>query len=320
MNIVTPDGGLIPGIHRFSHEAMATVFEIVIVHDDSHYAHQAAWEAFEELNRLEQELSRFIENSDISRINSLAAGQPLILGPAAFECLQLCTRISAETDGAFDVTIGSLLNCWLNEDKHPRTPSDEELVGARQLTGMHLVKLDEAGHTVRLGSGPVSIDLGGFGKGYALDRMAELLREWSVDNALVHGGASSALALGAPPEAAGWPLTLSSPGYSRQVLAHLSLHERALSGSGLRKGQHIIDPRTASPVEGRVAAWACAPTAATADALSTAFMVMEPEAVKQYCLDHPEGLAMILLEGQGGEAQEDKLLRFGPWEEIVHLK
>lgn len=311
---------MIPGAHRFSHEAMATVFEIIIVHDDSHYAHQAAWEAFEELARLEQGLSRFIENSDISRINSLVAGRPLILGPAAFECLQLCIRISAETNGAFDVTIGSLMECWLNEDKHPRTPSDEELVGARQLTGMHLVKLDEASHTVWLESGPVSIDLGGFGKGYALDRMAELLREWSIDTALIHGGASSALPLGAPPEAAGWPLTLSSPGYSRQVLAHLSLHDRALSGSGLRKGQHIIDPRTAGPVEGRIAAWASAPTAATADALSTAFMAMDPEEVKQYCSDHPEVLAMILLEGQGGEVQGDNILRYGPWQEIANLK
>ncbi len=307
---------MIPGAHRFSHEAMATVFEIIIIHDDSHYAHQAAWEAFEELNRLEQELSRFIENSDISRINSLAAGQPLILGPAAFECLQLCTRISAKTDGAFDVTIGSLMECWLDEDKSTRTPSEAELDTARQLTGMHLVKLDEASHTVQLEAGSVYIDLGGFGKGYALDRMAELLREWSIDTALVHGGASSALALGAPPEAAGWPLTLSSPGYSRQVLARLSLQDRALSGSGLRKGQHIIDPRTACPVEGRVAVWASAPTA---DALSTAFMVMEPEEVKQYCSNHPEVLAMILLDGQGWEVQDDNILRFGPWEEVVHL-
>ena len=318
MSIVSPAGEILPGAHRFSHEAMATVFEIIIVHDDRYYAHQAAWDAFEELARLEQELSRFIENSDISRINSLAAGQPLVLGPAAFECLQLCTRISAETDGAFDITIGSLMECWLNKGKSTRTPSEAELDAARQLTGMHLVKLDEAGHTVQLKAGPVYIDLGGVGKGYAVDRMAGLLRDWSIDTALVQGGASSVTTLGVPPDMEGWPLTLSSPGNSRQVLARLSLHDRALSGSGLRKGQHIIDPRTASPVAGRVAAWACAATAATADALSTAFMVMDPEAVKQYCLDHPEVLAVILLEGRGGEAQEDNVLRYGAWEEIFH--
>ncbi len=318
MNITDFVDDIVPGAHRFSHEAMATVFEIVIVHEDGHYAHQAAWEAFRELERLEQELSRFIPNSDISRINNLTAGQPLTIGPAVFECLQLCARISAETSGAFDITVGSLLNCWLNEDRSTRMPSREELDAASQLTGMNLVQLDEAGHTVQLKAGPVHIDLGGFGKGYAVDRMAELLRDWSIDAALVHGGASSVLALGVPPGIEGWPLTVSSPGDSRQTLAHLSLRDRALSGSGLQKGQHIIDPRTAQPVEGSVAAWASAPTAATADALSTAFIVMDPEAVNRYCSDHPEVLAMVVHEGQGGGDQGDKILRYGPWEEIFH--
>ncbi len=320
MNMVTLSEGIVPGAHRFSHEAMATVFEIIIVHEDGHYAHQAAWEAFEELDRLEQELSRFIPNSDISRINQLSAGQPLTIGPAVFECLRLCARMNADTNGAFDITIGSLLNCWLNDDRHPRTPSQEELVAARQLTGMNLVQLDEASHTVQLDAGPVHIDLGGFGKGYAVDRMAELLRDWSIGTALIHGGASSVLALGAPPETAGWPLTLSSPGHRRQTLAHLHLRDRALSGSGLQKGEHIIDPRTAYPVAGRIAAWASAPTAAPSDALSTAFMVMDPEAANRYCSDHPEVLAMILLEGLGGKAQEDNILRYGLWQGIAHLK
>jgi len=313
VNIVDHAGDLIPGTHRFSHAAMATTFEILILHEDARYAHQAAWEAFEELDRLEQELSRFIENSDISRINNLAAGQPLRIGPDTFECLQLCARMSTETEGAFDITIGSLLNCWLHEDKSTRTPSKKELDAARRLTGMHLVQLEEAGHTVQLEAGPVYIDLGGFGKGYAVDRMAELLRDWSIDTALIHGGASSVLALGAPPGTEGWPLTLSRPPHHQQTLAQICLQDRALSGSGLQKGQHIIDPRTAHPVEGRVAAWASAPTAATADALSTAFMVMAPEAVNSYCSDHPGALAMIVLADQGMGAHEDNILRFGPW-------
>jgi thiamine biosynthesis lipoprotein len=110
---------------RFSHEAMATTFEIIIVHEDERYAQQAAAAAFDEVDRLEGELSRFIENSDISRINNLPANQPLRLGLDAFECLQLSRRIYAETNGAFDITIGPLLSCWRNEDGTPRTPSAE---------------------------------------------------------------------------------------------------------------------------------------------------------------------------------------------------
>jgi len=304
---------LISGIHRFSHEAMATTFEVIILHEDARYAQQAAWAAFDELGRLEQELSRFIENSDISRINNLAANQPLQIGLAAFEFLQLCARIYAETNGAFDITIGSLLGCWLNEDKTMRTPSEEQLNLARQHTGLQLLKLDEAEYTIQLLTDSVQIDLGGFGKGYAVDRMAELLREWSIDTALIHGGGSSVLALSGPPGTKGWPLTLSSPGSRKQTLARLYLQDQALSGSGLQKGRLFINPNTARPVENKRAAWACAPTAATADALSTAFMVMPPHQVNRYCLSHLDTLAMLVMVGLGVEPQKDKILRYGSW-------
>jgi thiamine biosynthesis lipoprotein len=96
-------------------------------------------------------------------------------------------------------------------------------------------------------------------------------------------------------------------------LARHYLQGRALSGSGLQKGGHIIDPRTAQPVKDKRAAWASAPDAATADALSTAFMVMTPDEIKKYCLLHQDVPAMIIVEGEGKAAQKDKTLRFGPW-------
>ena len=303
----------IPGMQRFSHEAMATTFEVIILHEDARYAQQAARAAFDELDRLEQELSRFIENSDISRINNLAPKGSLRVGLDAFECLQISTRIYDETNGAFDITIGTLLDCWLNEDKTMRTPSKEQLNFARERTGIHFLELDEAEHTVQVPSNPVQIDLGGIGKGYAVDRMAELLRDWSIDTAVIHGGYSSVLALDAPSKTKGWPLTLSSPVNRKQTLAGLHLQGRALSGSGLQQGRHIIDPRTARPVEGRCAAWACAADAATADALSTAFMVMSPDEVRQYCSRHQDVLAMLILHDETKKKQKEKILHFGQW-------
>jgi len=314
----------ISGMHRFSHEAMATTFEVIILHEDAHYAQQAALAAFDELDRLEAELSRFIENSDVSRINNLAAGQSLRIGPAAFECLQLCASIYVETNGAFDITVGSLPGCWLNEDKTRRSASGEQLNQARlpprlslqdesagQRTGIHLFKLDQAQHTVEILTRAVKIDLGGIGKGYAVDRMAELLGDWSIDTALIHSGCSSVLALGRPRGTEGWPLTLSSPGNRKQTLACLYLQDSALSGSGLQKSWHIIDHHTVRPVEDKLAAWACAPDAATADALSTAFMVMRPDEVERYCLSHSDTLAMVIMQEQGEEAAKEKILRYG---------
>jgi len=179
--------------------------------------------------------------------------------------------------------------------------------------------LDESEHTVQLLASPVQIDLGGIGKGYAVDRMAELFREWSINTVLISGGYSSVLALDAPPGTKGWPLTLSNPGNRRQVLARPYLQNRALSGSGIQKGGHIIDPRTAQPVEGRCAAWSSAPHAATADALSTAFMIMSPEEITQYCSRHPNAPAMIILQEQDEKTQEGTILHFGRWKELFEL-
>jgi len=301
----------ISAAHHFSHEAMATVFEIFIAHDDARYAGQAAWAAFNELDKIEQNLSRFIENSDISLINNLPAGQPLKLGLDAFGCLMLSAKIYEETGGAFDITIGSLLDCWLTEDQTLRKPSGRDLSFACQHTGMSLLKLDEASHTVTLSTSTVQIDLGGVGKGYAVDRMTELLGDWSINTALVHAGQSSVLALGAPPRAKGWPVTLTDPRNRNRTLSRLYLRDQALSGSGLQKGPHIIDPRTAMPVEDKRAAWVSAPDAATADALSTAFMVMSPGEIKDYCLRWPDTQAMIILQDENSQTPQDKILRSG---------
>jgi thiamine biosynthesis lipoprotein len=296
---------------------MATTYEVIVVHEDERYARQAAAAAFEEVNRLEADLSRFIENSDISQINSLPVGRPLVLGLPAFECLEISRRLYDQTNGAFDITIGSLLKCWRSDDGKSRTPTEEQLNLARQRTGMDLLKLDAEEHTVEVLTEGVQVDLGGMGKGYAVDQMAKLLREWSIDVALVHGGYSSALALDAPPDMEGWPVTLSHPGKQKTTLAKLYFHGRALSGSGLQKGQHIIDPRTGRPVRAKRAAWSSAPDAATGDALSTAFMVMDPDEIKEYCRRHPDVAAMIILQAEDGRKEE--ILRFGSWENDVLL-
>ena len=118
----------------------------------------------------------------------------------------------------------------------------------------------------------------------------------------------------------GWPLTLSNPANRKEVLARPYLQGRALSGSGLQKGQHIIDPRTAQPVEGKLAAWSSAPDAATADALSTAFMIMSPDEIEQYCLRHPNILAMVILKEGNKKTRKERILHFGQWKMYELLK
>jgi len=266
---------------RFSHEAMATVFEVHCVHPDAGYAGQAAQAAFDLVDRLELEQSRFLANSDVARINALCTGQSARVSPSTMECLEIARRAHALTGGAFDVSIGSGLD------------------------GLELVP-DE--FTVCARKGGVRLDLGGIGKGYAVDRMAELLEEWDIAHALLHGGFSSVLAREAPPGREGWPLTLSAPGEGR-VMARISARQKALSASGTRKGDHIRDPRTGEAVHDR-AAWvalSCPDSggspAAVAEALSTAFMILPVEEIEQLCRQCPGLEAWLVREpAEGGGA------------------
>jgi thiamine biosynthesis lipoprotein len=265
---------------RFSHAAMATVFEIRCVHADPAYAGQAAQEAFRLVDRLEQEQSRFVANSDVSRINHLSVGQATRVSPSTMECLEIARRMYERTGGAFDISVGTGLD------------------------GLDFVSED---FTVLARTGGVVLDLGGIAKGYAVDRVAELLEEWEVSQALIHGGWSSVLALDPPPEGDGWPLTLSAPEPGEQrVLARISARQKAMSASGTRKRDHILDPRTGRPVRNRTV-WVAVEggeeghtgsRAAFAETLSTAFMILPPEEVADLCRQWP-GVEAWLVEERG---------------------
>lgn len=272
-------------LHRFSHEAMATVYEVFAAHGDRQYAAQAAQAGFELVDQLERELSRFLPNSDITRINHLGAGESTRVGASTLECLLIARHMFEITNGAFDVSIG---------------------------TGLPSLELDVDESVVRAGARGVRIDLGGIGKGYAVDLMAELLEEWGLSAALVHGGFSSVLALDPPAGREGWPLTLSDPAAPSRVLERLSVRQTALGASGVRKRDHIVDPRTGVPVRGRTAAWVTLPrprvpepdagtasqpraaAAAVADALTTACMLLSRDDVAALCRNSPGLDAWIL--------------------------
>jgi FAD:protein FMN transferase len=297
------DGGLgiagpreLGDVRRFSHEAMNTVFEVYAVHPDERYASQAAQAAFALADRLENELSRFRSNSDITRVNHLATGESARVGPSTLECLVIARHMFDLTGGAFDISIG---------------------------TGLPSLELDTEDFLVRATTDGVKVDLGGIGKGYTVDLMAELLEEWGLKRALVHGGFSSVLALEAPAGSDGWPMTLSDPGVRSRVLARLSMRQTALSASGVRKGDHIVDPRTGEPAGGRLAAWVALPRpesagvegprlapGAVADALTTAFMLLDAEEITALCTRSPGLEAWVMPDPCEGSGEAD-LLHFG---------
>jgi thiamine biosynthesis lipoprotein len=277
-------------VHRFRHEAMATQFEILIAHEDHEFAAGAALAAFQDIDILEGELSRFQPGSDISRLNAANTGEDVVLGFAATDCLLLARDVSEATAGAFDVTIGPLFRLWRDD----RAVAGDALSAARASCGWESLAISTEPPSARKTKVAMEIDLGGIGKGYALDQAAELLREWEVESALLHSGTSTVLALGSAPgsEKTGWPVNAGPEGGDP-----VWLENQALSGSGFEvQGAHIIDPRTGRPCQSEYGLiWAIAPSAALSDALSTAFMVMKKAEIIELCQSQ-NGIRPVFLE------------------------
>jgi thiamine biosynthesis lipoprotein len=288
---------------------MATVFEVMIAGEEEEFAAQAAQAAFEEIDRLEQDLSRFLPNSDIARINNLPPHGHTPVSESTFECLLLSRRYWEETGGAFDITLGALMEAWVAPDTSLLAPNAASLGRARALSGMEHLILDESSLVVAVGERTPRLDLGAVGKGFAVDRAIGLLKEWGVGAALVHGGTSSAAGIGAPAETSGWPLTISSYADRSTTLRRVMILDEALNGSGVRKGFHIMDPHTMAPSHVRQAAWVLSPTAAQGDALSTACMLLDRNGIVKLCERYPEIGVMVIDAGEGPE--QGRLATFG---------
>jgi thiamine biosynthesis lipoprotein len=277
----------------------------------------AGVQALELVGALETQLSYFRQESDISRINRTAALEAVEVEPRLFDLLMLAMALYRQTGGAYDVTATPLWEVWGFARRKGTLPDDEAIARANQQVGSDQVELDPDRRTVRFRQPGVRLNLGSLGKGYALDRAAEVLDAAGIEDFLLHAGQSSILARGTRLEAGpdtgadssrGWTVGIPHPLRPDRRWAEVRLHHRALGTSGgafqsFRHGGkryvHILDPRTGRPAEGTIAVTVLAPTAALADALSTAFFVMGPEPTRQYCNQHPEIAAIVFCEGRG---------------------
>ncbi len=265
---------------------------------------RVASQALEEVERLEQQLTIFRRESEVSFINRQAAEGPVYVEAQLFALLLLCQELYRETEGAFDITSGPLSRCWGFVRRQGRIPEPDELAAAKALVGSDKLVLDRQSGCIRFQHPGVEINLGSIGKGYALDRLGALMRH-RVQSALLSAGSSSILAIGNGDRGhRGWMVGVRHPRSLDRRLAVLRLRNCALSTSGSEeqffehRGQcygHIIDPRTGLPAQRVSSATVIAPSAAVTDALSTAFYVGGPELAAAYCAAHP-GVMAILLE------------------------
>lgn len=272
----------------FSHVAMATRWHIRTADCEPAESAQACQEAFLQLDKLEGLLSRFIASSDISRINALRDGEKIGVQAETWRCLALAQQIAQVTERAFDPTAGALSDFWKQQSKNTVACQggfcDEmpEWRTAFENFRFATLALHENLEVECITAG-ASLDLGGIGKGFALDLMAETLRYWGIESALLSAGGSTILALEAPKSSDAWKI-----GFADER-PPIPLKNQAISSTGTQfQAIHLIDPRNGLPACGKSTVRVLAPNAAEADALSTAFYVMSEKEIAAFLKHHPE--------------------------------
>jgi len=291
-----------------SRRAMACEFAIQYHEVDGQLAEDSL-EAFDLIEAIEDQLTIYRDHGEVVEINKHAAERPievdLEVDADFFALLQLCQQLYRDTSGAFDITSGPLSRAWGFLQRAGRLPDEAEIAAALAKIGGNKLLLDTEQRTLQFAESDVEINFNSIGKGYALDRAGELLTQAGHNDFLWHGGSSSVLARGVNRASHDdcWTLGLRHPFQPERRLLEFYLRDRALATAGGatqffehegRKFSHILDPRTGWPATGVLSATVLAPTAAEADGLATAFFVIGPAAVADYCTQHSEIAAVLV--------------------------
>ena len=263
--------------------AMGTTFSVVLYGSDPASMKQAIDAALDEAHRLDALLSNYLPESEWSRINRDAAAHPVQVSPELFRLLSECLEYSRASAGTFDITVGPLMRAWGFFGGEHRVPSPNEIRKTLEVVGYQHLQLNARKRTVRFDRPGVEIDPGGVGKGYAVDRMVEILRVRGFRNALVAASGSSIFAVGNPPEEPrGWPINIADPSDHRKNAAQVFLKDLSLSTSGSyeksfrvagHRYSHIMDPRRGVPAESAVQVTVIAPRAIDSEVWAKPFFI-----------------------------------------------
>jgi thiamine biosynthesis lipoprotein len=262
---------------HFTHDAMNTTFSLRLRGIEETTARGMARECFDQIDALEARLSRFMEGSDVWRINHMQSGETLFLNEATHQCLLLALDAHAQTGGLFDITLGTAI-------EHRKSSSGEAPPPITGTLSIHpdapAISCIEAGR---------EIDLGGIGKGFALDQLRTLLENWGVQDALLSAGASSILAIG--PNA--WPIDI----HGTTETLRIEIRDQAISASGITiQGDHIVHPHgtQAMPTQRCSRVWVSAANATSAEVWSTALMLVEPDELASFIESKNEIQSLII--------------------------
>ncbi len=270
--------------------SMACAYTIVVYGRKGQALPQIVNEAFDEVDRIDRLMSHYKSDSQLSLINREAAQRPVKVDQELFDFIAECLRYSRESDGAFDVTVGPLMNVWGFFRGEGRMPTEAELADASSKIGYQHIILDDKAKTIKFDRPGVELDLGGIAKGYAVDRVVSLLKQRGVERAFVNACGSTIYGLGSPPKSSGWEVKIQDPIDPQKIAATFLLKNHALSVSGSYEKffeidgvrySHIMDPRTGRPVQNVLSVAVVTISGTAGDALDNVFYVQGVEKTRK---------------------------------------
>ena len=316
-NLVKADSGV--------HLVMGTFARVVAITDDIATGNQCVESALDEIHNVDNLMSDYKEDSEITRVNKNAFARPVKVGPATFEVILRSIEFSRLTDGAFDITVGPFVKLFRTARDTGKAPTPEQIADAKAKVGYEKLLLNETDQTVRFTVEGMSLDLGGIAKGYAVDKAIEAVQKLGALGAMVDLG-GNVRCFGSPPKGRDkWLVGLQDPNTDDLarpgLLLKLQVSHAAVATSGDyqqfaiidgKKQSHIIDRRTGKGAEGLSSVTIIAPNAADADALSTAVTVLGPQKGLELIESMPDTEAILV-----SPAPEYKITKSSAAEEYI---
>lgn len=301
------DGGLLR-LER-SADAMGTTFTVELYGKSVGAMQAAAEAALDEAHRLDRMLSNYIPDSELSEVNNRASQEPVHVSQEFFGLLSSCLDYSSKSGGTFDITVGPLMKVWGFYKGSGHLPHRAEVRTALESVGYRNIQLNASNTTVRFAHPGVNLDPGGVGKGYAVDRMVDVLRQYGITCALVSGGGSSIYGLGVPPgEANGWYVCIRDPKDATKTAAEVYLKNDSISTSGnyekffWAEGKlysHIMDPRTGYPSQGMLSVSVVAPRTLDSEVWAKPYYILGRSWTERH---KPKDFRVLMCEDKAGAA------------------
>jgi thiamine biosynthesis lipoprotein len=306
---------------EFRQPHMGVEFKLVFFAIDQATADRAQAAAFKRIAQLNGVLSDYNPESELSKLSrSAPSPAPVKLSDDLWQVLSQAQALAAESDGAFDVTVGPLTALWRRARRTRQLPSPEKLAAARAAVGHEHLLLDPQKQTARLAKPGMRLDLGGIGVGYAVDQALAVLGEHGIDRAMIDASGDIGVS-GPPPGAKGWRIGVAPLDPQAAPSHYLLLANAAVTTSGDafqfveiagKRYSHIVDPKTGLGLTERTSATVVAPTCTAADSLATAVCVLgTPAGLK--LIESREGAAAIIVRPVDQSSQVSKSSRLGQY-------